>query len=314
MIQQIILPKHNNRLEKELINLFHGLGMPMHFNHMGTKTFNNYQRIAVIILYKRSNKTLRDFAEEFNESKWMSWLGMKKAPKKSTIHDWLKLFGMKALRLMNSLVKPKNVNLAAIDGSGVDSWLRSRHYSKRIGEPNMPYTKIDLFIDVEKQMIIDFALVMKREHDAKSATRIFKRNNLEEITILGDGAYDSEPLHKLVRERGGELYAPVRRRNKRSIKKNPKGRYRKVCVNLPEFMGQRSIVETVISVLKRTQIISLRSRSEHMKQREFAWHIVLYNIKKKIRANSKLDKQTLIFLAVRIYLIPDRATFTYNKY
>jgi hypothetical protein len=191
----LLTNQYQNRMQQEFLNLFHKLGLPLHFNHKGSKKFSNYQRLALIILYQKSKKSLRDFVNELNESKWISWLGLKKVPKKSTLHDWLKLFGMKALRLMNSLVKPKNSKLTAVDGSGVDSWQRSRHYARRIGEPQMPYAKIDLFVDVEKQMIIDFSLIMKKEHDAKSATKIFKRNNLRDKTILGDGAYDSEPLH-----------------------------------------------------------------------------------------------------------------------
>ena len=306
-MQQTFNNQYVNNMHSEFINLFHELGLPMHFNHTGTKTFTNYHRIAVIVLYYRSKKSLRDFVEELNESKWISWLGLKKAPKKSTLHDWLKLFGMKALRLMNSLVLPKNSKLTAIDGSGVDSWQRSRHYARRIGEPPMPYAKIDLFVDVEKQMILDFSLIMKKEHDSKSATKIFKRNNLRDKIILGDKGYDSEPLHELVRSKGGKLFAPVRKMDKKGLKrKKPKGRYRRLCIELPSFMGQRSIVENIIYVLKQTQIISLRSKKDYMKKREFAWHIILFNIKKKIRVNNK-DKQTLIFLSVWIYVIPDNA-------
>jgi hypothetical protein len=292
-------------MQEEFINLFHQLGLPLHFNHKGNKQFSNYQRLALIILYQRSKKAIRDFVNELKESKWISWLGLKKAPKKSTLHDWLKLFGMKALRLMNSLVSPKNSKLTAIDGSGVDSWQRSRQYAKKIGDPNMPYAKIDLFVDVEKQMIIDFALVMRKEHDAKSATKIFKRNDLRDKIILGDKGYDSEPLHELVRSKGGKLFAPVRK----SPRKRPKGRYRRLCVNLPEFMGQRSLVENIIYVLKQTQIISLRSKKDYMKQREFARHIILFNINKKIRTNKSGEKQTLIFLSIWIYVIPDNAVF-----
>ncbi len=294
-------------MQKEFINLFHALGFPLHFNHKGNKKFTNYQRLALIILYQRSKKSLRDFVNELHESKWCSWLGLRKIPKKSTLHDWLKLFGMKALRLMNSLVAPKNSELTAIDGSGVDSWMRSRHYARRLGEPPMPYAKIDLFVDVEKQMIIDFSLIMKKEHDSKSATKIFRRNNLRKKIILGDKGYDSEPLHELVRSKGGKLFAPLRKMDKKSNRKRPGGRYRRLCLELPDFMGQRSIVENIIYVLKQTQITSLRSKKTYMKQREFAWHIILFNIKKKIRANSSDDRQTLIFLAVVIYLIPDNA-------
>ena len=296
------LTQSNNLMNQEFINLFHELGLPLHFNKTGTKTFSNYHRIAVIVLYHRYGKSLRDFVEYLEESRWTSWIGLPKIPQKSTIHDWLNLFGMKVLRIMNSLVSPKNAELTAIDGSGVDSWMRSRQYAKKIGDPPMPYAKIDVFIDVKTRQIIDFSLVMRKEHDSKSGARIFKRNDLNGKTILGDGAYDSEPLHELVRAKGGELFAPVRKMDKKSNKKKPGGKYRRLCVELPEFMGQRSIVENVIYVLKQVQIVALRSKKTHMKQREFAWHVILYNIKQIVKRKKSSDEQTFLFLVVRVRL------------
>src|SRR3989344_2115822 len=98
MLQQIILPKYNSIMEKQLIKLFHSSKLPLHFNKTGNKEFTNYQRVSIIILFHRSKKSIRDFIVEFKESKWISWLGLKKVPKKSTLHDWLKLFDMKIIR------------------------------------------------------------------------------------------------------------------------------------------------------------------------------------------------------------------------
>src|SRR3989344_3554763 len=98
MLQQIILPKYNNKIEEQLIKLFHESGLPLHFNKTGNKEFTNYQRVSIIILFYKSKKSLRDFIEEFKETKWISWLGLKKIPKKSTLHDWLKIFNMKIVR------------------------------------------------------------------------------------------------------------------------------------------------------------------------------------------------------------------------
>jgi len=85
---------------------------------------------------------------------------------------------MKQIRKLNSLLKAKNISLTAIDGTGLDSWQRSRHYERRIWEvhaPHMPYAKVDLFIDVKTQQILDFSLEVKRIHDAKAAGIIFKQ-------------------------------------------------------------------------------------------------------------------------------------------
>jgi len=269
MLQQIILPKYNSKLEEQLIKLFHASELPLHFNKTGNKEFTNYQRISIIILFQRSKKSIRDFIVEFRESKWISWLGLIRVPKKSTLHDWLKIFNMQTIRKICKVLLPKIVELAVVDGTGLDSWQRSRHYEKRVGEvslPHMPYAKADLFIDVKTKTILDFNLFTFREHDVKGAERIFKRNEIKNITGLGDKGYDSENLHEIARANGIKFYAPVRNMDKRSLKQNPKGKYRRECLKLPEFMGMRSIVETVNSVLKRTQIYCLKSKKSYMKK------------------------------------------------
>ena len=98
MLQQIILPKYNSKMEEQLINLFHEADLPLHFNKTGNKEFTNYQRICIIILFIRSKKSLRAFILEFQESKWISWLGLRRIPGKSTVHDWIELFDIKIIR------------------------------------------------------------------------------------------------------------------------------------------------------------------------------------------------------------------------
>ena len=304
MLQQNILPKFNNNLEKEINNLFHSSDLPMHFNKTGNKEFTNYQRVSIIILFYKSKKSLRDFVVEFQETKWISWLGMTKPLKKSTLHDWLKMFNMQKIREICKVLRPANVQLTSIDATGFDAWQRSRHYEKRAEEivelPHMPYAKAGIFIDVKTQIILDWDLVMSHQHDVKIAEKIFKRNNLDNIDGLGDKGFDSEKLHEIARANGITFYAPVRKMNKRAYKdKRPSGKYRRQCIVLPEFMGMRSINETVNSVLKRTQIHSLRSKKHFMREREFGWQVIYYNLKRIIKISYSKNKQTFLFVRLR---------------
>ena len=144
------------------------------------------------------------------------------------------------------MILPEKVELTSIDGTGFDSWQRSRHYEKRANEigkiPPMPYTKADLFIDVKTQSILDFSLITHREHDVKAAERIFKRNKIKNVKGVGDGAYDSENLHEIARANGIIFYAPVRKTNRHSSrKKKPKGKYRRQCIEKPDYYGLRWI-------------------------------------------------------------------------
>src|SRR3989338_6798857 len=109
MFQNIILPKYNNKLEEQFINIFHSSGLPLYFNKTGNKEFTNYQRVSIIILFQRRKKSIRDFIDEISESKLVSWLGLRRVPKKSTLHDWLKLFNMKIIRKICKVLLPEKV-------------------------------------------------------------------------------------------------------------------------------------------------------------------------------------------------------------
>ena len=309
MHQQIIQSNYNNKLEEEINKLFHRTGLPLHFNKTGNKEFTNYQRISIIILFHRSKKSLRQFIDEnLSESKWISWLGLKKVPAKSTLHRWIEMFNEKIIRKICKFFIPKKIELASIDSTGIDAWQRSRHYEKRCAEfeckrlPPMNYAKTSFFIDVKTKIILDWDLVMSREHDVKIAERIFKRNSLKGIRGLGDRGYDSEPLHEIARENGIEFFAPVRKMNQRAFRnQRPKGFYRRKCrENPPQDKGMRSISECVNWIIKGTQITSLRSKKDSMRQKELGWHVALYNLKRVIKASNEKEIQLFLFFKIEM--------------
>lgn len=132
---------------------------------------------------------------------------IKKTPKKSTLHDWLRLFSIKTIRQLCKLFVPKNVKITAIDSTGIDSFRRSKHYEKQFNDftkklPPMTYSKTSFFVDVESKIIFDWDLVMSHEYDVKIAEKIFKRNKIKNICGLGDKGYDSENLHEIARANG----------------------------------------------------------------------------------------------------------------
>jgi hypothetical protein len=306
MPQNMLLNQYNNPLEKELLKLFHSSNLPLHSNKTGNKEFTNYQRISLIILFRRSKKALRDFVKELHESKWFSWLQLIRIPSKSTLHYWIKQFEMKTIRQLFNILKPKKSELTAIDGTGFDTFHRSRHYEKRVGFTHTPYSKVDLFVDVKSKEIIDFSLVNHHQHDMVAAKQFVSRNSLKSIIVLCDGGYDCEDLHRQIFDKGGKLYAPVRKMNKKSNKRFPTGWFRKQCLELPVFMGQRSIIECINAVLKRRFISCLRSKKSNMKKREFAWTMIVYNLTKKLEneANCLNGEQTKVqsfFILILIF-------------
>jgi len=270
-------------LHEQIIKLCHSFELPLHWNKIGPKKFTNYQRAGIIVLFLRSKKSLRDFIRELKESRWTSWLGLKSLPGKSTLHDWQTIFDLKTLRLFQEILLCKEKpSLMAIDATGIDSWQRSRHYEKRMFEAlepyerlkKMPYAKLDILIDVDSGLIHDFVLRIKPRHDTLGAKSMFKRMKHRGVKILADRGYDSEPLHKIARQAGNILYAKLRKM-KKGI---PGGFYRKKCmIKDPEY-NRRCRVESVFNAIKHRRLIALRSKEPHMKKREIAWHILIYNL------------------------------------
>lgn len=284
-----------NPTQKELINLFHNSGIPNHFNHYGNKEFSNLQRIALMILFRRSKKSIRDFIEWLKESKWISWLDLKRIPGKSTIHDWLKLFGTKLIRKLIKIVTDvSNLKIVAIDGTGIQSKFRSTYYEKRRKDfklkNNRPYNKLDILVDTNgKKHILEYSFLLKNRSDTHVGKKIIKKIKFRRIKIIGDKGYPDYIYEELAKANQNNFISPPKE-YKGKCKHNNYKRQRKQR-NYQSNKGvynRRAIVESVISSIKRVQDTRLRSRLPFMKKREVAWHILLYNI----RMNIKFDKNT----------------------
>jgi hypothetical protein len=281
MTQNTISNTFETRLHEQILKVCHKIELNLHDNLKGPKIYTNYQRVGLIVLFVRSRKALRDFISELFESKWPSWLGLRDIPGKSTLQRWLKKWSVSWVRslLQQTTTEPKRL---AIDATGIDSWQRSRHYERRLKEfglreKYMPYAKADILVDTESKQVFDFVLRMKPRHDVLGARTIFNRLKHEGLLILADKGYDSEKLHAQCEEKGNLMFAPVR-----DFKvKRPKGKNRRRCVEGCGVKGRRSIVESVIRSLK-VRIVNLRSKLHYMKKREFGWHMVAYNLEKRL--------------------------------
>lgn len=318
MYQQIIQSNYNNELEKELLNLFHSSNLPLHFNKTGYKDFTNYQRISMIVIFRRENKSIRDFLKWLKESKWISWLGLKRVPEKSTFHDWLNWFDMNLIRKMIDLsIDKSNLKVTAIDGSGIDVNFKSSYYKKRLndfGEKiKNSYHKLDIIVDVYgKKQIIDYSFLLKNRHDSFVAKKLLKKIKFKRCKVLADKGYPDYNFIETSKIKQNNFISPPKNYSGRCRHDNFK-RERKIrnFESNKNIYRRRVIVECVFSSLKRKQQLKLRSRLPYMKKREMGWHILFYNIRRNIEFNGKVVKEDSAFF---IFIIkdcptPDRADF-----
>lgn len=303
MLQQIIQSNSNSKLEKELLNLFHSSNLPLHFNHKGNKQFTNYQRISLVIIFRREKKTIREFVDEFlPESRWSSWFGLKKIPKKSTLQDWLDLFDTKLIReLIDLSVDKSNLKVTAIDGSGIDKNFKSDYYKKRLNDfgdkIKNSYHKLDIIVDTYgKKQIIDYSFLLKNRHDSFVAKKLLKKIKFKKCKILADKGYQNYDFVDEMKAKQNNFISPPKNYGGKCRHNNLK-RERKIInfeSNKPIYR-RRVIVESVFSSLKRKQQLKLRSKLSYMKKREMGWHILYYNIRRNIEFDGKNFEENLSF-------------------
>ena len=304
-MQTEIINQYETKLHEQILKLCHSKELSLHDNIFGSKVYTNYQRVALIVLFMRSQKALKKFTAELVESKWPKWLGLKELVSKSTLNRWIKKFDLAKLRcLLTQTVANKKPSLMAIDATGFDSFNRSRHYEMRlkqfgVNNAKMPFAKVDLLVDTKNKLVYDFVLRTKPRHDTLGAKTIFNRLKHKGVLILADKGYDSELLHELVAKNGNLMYAPIRDFH---VKK-PGGKHRRRCALGHEQYFQRNIVESINFSLK-SRFRSLRSKLHWMKKREFAWQIITYNLE-------KLSQRTkdLFYLLLKLSIL-DRAYFS----
>lgn len=272
-MQQTIYEQYHNNLQEQVQKFFHSQNGKMHNNHFGSKIFTEFHKLMIVILYRRSKQSYRNFISSLYESQWPKWLCLKEIPSKSSVQSWFMQLPKQLLEKLNRYLLRNEIPIvAAIDSTGIDAWQRSRHYEWRIGQPRMPFAKLSIICDTSAKFIHDHVIRMAPRHDVIVGEQLFKRQKRNFI-VLGDKGYDSEPLHELARANGLELKAPVRV----SCKTRPKGRYRRICAKGIEEYPRRNVVESCIHRLKAVYAPFLRSKLHWMKKKEIALAIFVYN-------------------------------------
>lgn len=314
---QKLITQVNNSMQKQLIKLFHDSGLPNHFNHFGNKEYTNYQRVSLIILFRKSKKSIRIFLEELIESKWPSWLDLKKIPGKSTLHDWLMFFGTTLIRKFVELVTDaSDLKIAAIDGTGIQSNFRSPYYEKRRKDfklkTNRPYNKLDIIVDTNaKKHILDYSFLLKNRNDSFVGKKLMKKFKFKRVKIVADKGYPDYKFMEMAKERQNNFISPPKNCGGKCKHNNMKRRRKEANYQTNKHVyNRRPIVECVISSIKRVQDPKLRSQLPYMKKREMGWHVLLYNIRMNIKfgSNNSGSVQAQInyfFVFVVILVTPD---------
>lgn len=260
--------KKEEKLVNKVKHLLRKIGCPRWLHHFGPKKFISWQLILGLLIkevfrlsYRRAMKFLSEF---YNID--LHWTTLQKFRKRMPLALWQKL-------LAYTVEGP--IEVAAIDGTSLQRSNPSAHYLKRIDrEKNISVPiYLNAMVDVVRRKFVAVRHHMKKHGEVPDVKYLVKQSMQEIELVLMDKLYDSEKLHRYLRELGIYSIAPV--------KKNwARGQLRKQLKDCFDYAiyWQRNLVECLFSALKRLFGNNLRSLSARTQRAELYLRLIAYNL------------------------------------
>ena len=168
-----------------------------------------------------------------------------------------------------------SIAVAAIDGTSMQRHNPSMHYLKRIDrEENISVPiYLNVMIDVIRRKFVAIRHHATKCGEVPDAYYLLKQSPKEIELAVMDKLYDSEKLHRLLRERGTYSIIPV--------KKNwARGQLRKQLKDCFDYTlyWQRNLIESLFSALKRLFGNHLRGLTARTQRAEVYMRLIAYNL------------------------------------
>ena len=247
------------------------------------QTYTQHQLMALLCLMKRLRVDYRLFTSIIQLTPEIQWiLGLKNVPHYTTLQKFFKRIKSQIIdEIKDSIVEQFNIEdpWVALDGTGHSCDQASLYFTDKIKKQNKTwrksYTKNQIAIDTKTQVILAYSVAKGPRHDSKDAIALLRKvKKYNPIGFSLDKAYDYEKVHEVIHE---ELNASSMIPRKKGAKN---GKYRMAMESLfskPKY-HRRSIVETVISVIKRVFGDKNQSRSDKLRNKETKLKDVCYDI------------------------------------
>ncbi len=247
--------------------------IPKWFHHFGPKKFVSYKLLLGLLVketFRLSYRRAMKFLKEFYCIN-LHWTTLQKFRKRIPLSVW-------QLLLKNTITK--SIAVAAIDGTSLQRSNPSNHYLKRIDRKekvNVP-VYVNAMVDVLQRKFVSVRHHAKHSGEIKDVPYLINQSPKEIDLVLMDKLYDSEKLHRYLREKGILSVAPV--------KKNwARGQMRKQLRDCfyHTLYWQRNLIECLFSAIKRLFGNNLKSLTARTQRAELYMRLIAYKIGAQIK-------------------------------
>ncbi len=240
--------------------------------------FADYAVVSLHCLRIYLEKSYREALDLLNEMpQILAEIGLLKAdlPDHSTLvkaFDRIKMAVWRVLLRLSAQLHEQSGH-AAMDATFFDRENASKHYCRRTNY-RVQTLKTTALVDTASQAVLDVHCTTEKRHDTQIGWQLARRNAGELHSLAADKGYDWQRLRDKLREEG--VRPLIKHREFRPIDHAHNARIDET------LYGQRSLSETVFSVIKRTLGNAVRARSWYREFREIVLMCVVYNIKRAV--------------------------------
>jgi transposase len=260
--------KKKEKLINKVKDLLKKAQLPRYLHHFGPKKYYFWKLCLGLLIketFRLSYRRSAAFLAEFYHIN-VHWTTLQKCRARLPLWIWQHLL---------SCTVDTDVGVAAMDGTSLQRSNPSAHYLKSIDKTYKISVPVfmNAAVDVIQRKFVAVRHHATRSSEVEDAYYFMRRIKSHIDLIVMDKAYDSEKLHRFLREQGTYSVIPV--------KKNwAKGQYRKQLKDCFDYAlyWQRNIIESLFSALKRLFGTHLRCLVARTQRAEIYMRLIAYNL------------------------------------